>query len=484
MFTIRTRLALWYAAVLGLCLGGLGWFVSSYVARESARQIDAGLKDVATAFAQLWRSAATGAARPSTEEILNSARGENFEFVVFDESQREIASNSRSARLRRSRRLKGPAPAVDSLLLRPDLAPLFREAGAAGEAFVTLEGPLGAERAYAVTVPMPGRREIIAVIEGLDREERMLRALRRSLLLLIPLGLAATGLGGAFLAGRALRPVGAMAAQAERIEAHTLHDRLPVVNPGDELGQLAASFNRVLARLETSFERQRRFMAEASHELRTPIAVVRGEADLALTKDDRPAAEYREALQVVRDESRRMTRIVEDLFLLARADAGELPLARVPLDLAEVARNAIRSLQVIAAEREINLEAPSSGAVPASGDEALLRRLVTNLVDNAIKYGRRGGRVAVAVATGDGGPTLTVTDDGPGIPAEFQDRIFDRFFRGPGARGAEAGAETGGAGLGLAIARSVAAAHGGSLVLVRSGPEGTVFRLTLPEAAA
>ncbi len=482
--SIRARLALWYLIVLGLCLGGLGWFVYTYVARETSTQIDASLRDVAGAFAQLWRSSAAGVRRDNPAEVLSTARADNFEFVVFDESQREIASNSRAARLRRSRHLE-PVPdrAPDSLLRRPDLAPLFREAGAAGEAFTTLVGPLGRERAYAVAVSVPGRREIIAVIEGLEREERMLGALRRSLWWMVPLGLAAAAAGGMFLADRALRPVSQMATRAEQIEAHTLHDRLPVRNQHDELGNLATTFNRLLGRLETAFEKQRQFMAEASHELRTPIAVVRGEADLALGKGVRPESEYREALGVISDEGKRMTRIVDDLFLLARADAGQLSLSLTPCDLPEVVSSSIRAVHSVAQGRGVTITVEGKEGRVVQADEGLLRRLLVNLLDNAIKYGRNGGQVIVSIGGTAAEPSITVADDGPGIPEAIRPRIFDRFFRGPDARPLDQGGGTGGAGLGLAIARSIAELHRASLTLDRSGPEGTAFRLTFAARA-
>jgi two-component system OmpR family sensor kinase len=479
--SLRTRLALWFAFTLVIATTVLGWFVYLYVDRSSRARIDEGLVNVSTAFVQLWRSARLGKTARAADEILSEARADDFEFVVVDDSQQEIVSNSRVARLRRTTRLEpGERQPPDSLLLRPDLAPLFRRAGAEGEAFATLNGPLGRERAYAVAITMPGRREIVAVIQGLEGERAMLRALRHSVYWSMPIGLLVAFLGGTFLAGRALRPVGEMADQAGRIQAQTLHERLPVSNPDDELGHLSSEFNHLLDRLETAFEQQRRFMAEASHELRTPIAVIRGEADLALSKEKRGRDEYREALTVIGAESRRMTRVVEDLFLLARADAGQLQLTVTGFDLGALAATTVRSAQVMAAARSLNVRTRVEGDIPVRADEALVGRLIRNLLDNAIKYGRQGGAIEVEVSAPDGVPTVAIRDDGPGIPAEIQRRIFDRFYRGPESRAADAAGDGGGAGLGLAIARGIAEAHRGTLVLQHSGPDGTEFRLTLP----
>ena len=457
--SIRFKLALWYAGTLAAGITALGWFTYSYVARETTAETDQELANVTSAFAQLWRASAAGRTTRRPEEIISEARAENFEFAVFDETQREIASNTRSVRLRRSQRAAATAtPHPDSLLLRPDL-----------------------ERAYAVLITLPGRREIVAVIRGMEAETVMPQSLRRSLLWAIPIGVLGAFVGGIFLAGRALRPIGDMADQAERIGARTLHERLPEANPTDELGQLSGAFNHVLGRLETAFEQQRRFMAEASPELRTPIAVVRGEADLALGRDRSPA-EFRETFTIIGAESRRMTRVVEDLFLLARADAGQLHLGLADLDLSEVATACCRTVQTLATARTATVAPKIESPARIRGDEGLIRRAIVNLLDNALKYGRVGGAVEVVTGRRGDRATISVRDDGPGIPAELQARIFDRFYRGPAARADDDSGTGGGAGLGLAIAKGIAEAHGGALRLIRSNPGGTEFLLELPSA--
>jgi heavy metal sensor kinase len=480
MRSLRIRLAVWYALTLVVGLGVMAASVYLYVAHAARTRVDADLRNAAAAVAELWRHAPDRGG-PPTGDYLGEGRAADLEFVVFDEGQRELASNSQAARLRRARGATPvAAPDTDSLLVRPDLAPLFREARTTGDAYATLDGPLGRERAYAVTTGATGRRLVVAVIHGLESEERFLAGLRRSFRILIPLAATLALLGGVWLAGRALRPVRLMAAQAARIGATTLDERLPASARDDELGRLAASFNQLLDRLETAFAQQQRFMAEASHELRTPIAVVRGEADLALSQPHRDEGSYRETLRVVAGESRRLTQIVDDLFLLARADAGQLPVDHRPVDLAAVAATSCRALRTVAAQWAIRLETSAEGAVTAWGDDGLLRRLVDNLVRNAVAHGRRGGTVTVRVSNGAEGVRLTVEDEGPGIAPEVRDRIFERFYRGPAARAAKPD-QGGGAGLGLAIARGIAEAHGGTVVLARTGPDGSVFELRLPQ---
>jgi heavy metal sensor kinase len=476
-FSLRTRLALWYALTLAATLGVLGAFVYGWVARTGNLRIDEDLANVASAFAQLWSSAPE---RPGPD-LLSAAHADNFEIVVVDEALREIVSNTRTVRLRRSKQVSHPAvQSADSLLHRPDLAPLFRQVDTSRSAYITLRGPLGLERAYAMAVPVAGRREVVAVIEGLEDQAAFLRALRRSLYLTIPVALLVAFLGGTFLAGRALRPVGQMAEQAGRIGAATLHERLKGGLPGTELGNLAAAFNRLLGRLEAAFEQQHRFMSEASHELRTPIAVVRGEADLSLSRESRPPAEYRESLTVIRAESRRMSRVVDDLFLLARADAGQLQLTLAEVDVAALAVNCCRSVQSLTPLRGISVVCRAAGPLLVRADEPLVGRVLLNLLDNAIRYGKVGGRVELDVKMEDGQASLAVRDSGPGMPPEVQARIFDRFYRGPEARSADGGGGETGAGLGLAIAKGIVEAHGGTLTLHHSGTEGTEFRVRLP----
>ena len=473
--SIRVRLALWYSLVLGFFLVAFGSFTWAYVARAIDARVDDSLREVARAFVAAWHSAQSAdPGRPVTAaEVVRAFRADEFELVIFDEAQRELASNSRTSRVRRHRE-------TPALLPRPDLAPLFREAGAGGEAFATLAGATGPERAYAVGVTLPGRREVVAVIQDLASRHQLLDDLRRAFFLMAPIGLVIAFGGGVFLAGRALDPVGAMARQADAIEASTLHERLPVAHPADELGHLATVVNRLLGRLEAAFDQQRRFMTEAAHELRTPVAVVRGEADLALSRAARPEEQYREALDVIRGESRRMTRIVDDLFLLGRADAEAYPRSIAPVALDAVARDATRSEETLAARRDITLHYDAPERLPLEGDESLLRRALQNLLDNAVKYGRRGGHVWVTAARRDGRYHVTVADDGPGIPAGEQGRIFDRFYRGADARAAGDSDAGSGAGLGLAVARWVAEVHGGTLDLVRSDPSGTEFALRIP----
>jgi signal transduction histidine kinase len=298
----------------------------------------------------------------------------------------------------------------------------------------------------------------------------------------IPTALALAMIAGWLLAQRSLAPMVMMRQHAARISASTLAERLPVPNPNDEVGQLASVINALLSRLEQSFTRQREFMADASHELRTPVTIVQHEASFALSRAGRPAAEYEESLSIVRDAGRRMRLIVDDLFLLAAADAGETPVRRALLYLDDVIRGCAREARSLAHQRGAKLELALLGDAPFWGDEALLHRLVLNLLDNAIKYSPAGALVSVRLVRQASGYLIEVEDRGAGIPSDVQPHVFERFVRADSARSPDA-THSSGAGLGLSIARWIAEAHSGELRLARSSTAGTVFALTLPDRA-
>ncbi|HXH37860.1 MAG TPA: HAMP domain-containing sensor histidine kinase, partial [Thermoanaerobaculia bacterium] len=241
-------------------------------------------------------------------------------------------------------------------------------------------------------------------------------------------------------------------------------------------GFLAATLNGLLERLQLAFESQRRFMADASHELRTPIAIIQGEADVALARRDRPADDYRESIEVMQRAARKLTQIVQNLFLLARGDAGSYPMSMSRFYLGEVVADCIRGMRSVAQARDIELSCTGAEDIVIVADEELIHRLVLNLVENAVKYTPVGGRVQAEVGSDDGHCMIRVSDTGVGITPADQERIFERFFRGARARPQN----TGGAGLGLPIARWIAELHGGELRLEHSDANGSVFVAVLP----
>jgi heavy metal sensor kinase len=346
---------------------------------------------------------------------------------------------------------------------------------------------------------------LIVVIQPMSAITRELDVLSQVLLIAVPLALLLAGLGGFFLARKSLAPVVAMSEQARQISAENLERRLPVVNPRDELGQLAATFNQLLARLDTAFNLQRQFMADASHELRTPLSVMRTATQVTLEKPRREESEYRDALAMINDQTRRLGRIVDDMFTLARADSGRRPLTLSGFYLEELIGETARAARVLAARKGVTVEATDSPEIPYYGDEDLLRQMLLNLLDNAIKHTPPGGAVSVGVSQFESFYEIVVTDTGEGIPVEAQPHVFERFYRLDKARArpsngdgvhiqpayapaagnvgignSNAGNAGSGAGLGLSIARWVAEAHGGKIKLLHSNPAGTAFAVLLP----
>jgi len=274
-----------------------------------------------------------------------------------------------------------------------------------------------------------------------------------------------------------------MASRAAEISASTLHERLPVV-ADDELGALARVLNDLLDRLERSFVEQRRFVADASHELRSPTAILRTEADVTLAREHRSEAEYRESLEIVQDAARRLSRVVDDLFLLARADGGHLAMEESALYLDEVVADTVHTAKPLAEAKNVRVEVSVTEDAGIRGDPDLLGRVLLNLLDNAIRHSAEGGVVHVAMSEGPGTVAVSVVDAGGGIPPEIQPHVFDRFFRGDAARTRPGGNLTSGAGLGLPIGRRIAQMHGGRLELTSSRPGRTEFTLILPSAGA
>jgi heavy metal sensor kinase len=331
-------------------------------------------------------------------------------------------------------------------------------------------------RVRAETSTVDGERVQIRAARSEDPIEHELGELLAVLVLGLPLGVGVAAGGGYLLARRALRPVGRMAERAETITADRLSERLPIENPHDEMGRLAAVFNATLARLESSFDRLRRFTADASHEMRTPLAALKAVGEVGLREAREPAA-YREVIGSMLEEVDRLARLVDSLLTLSRADAGKAPVERTSADLAGLAEEVRQLLAVLADEKRQVVRVEGEGPVFASCDRAILRQAVVNLLDNAIRHSPDGRTIRVAVERGPKGPSIAVIDEGPGIAPEHLPRIFDRFYRIDPARSREAG----GTGLGLAIARWAVEANGGRIEVESEVGRGSTFRIVLKE---
>lgn len=331
-------------------------------------------------------------------------------------------------------------------------------------------------RSLTGTASLNGVTYGIRIARSEESIRHELQELLVGMIVAFPLAISLSGFAGAQMARRALRPIERMAERARSITAERLHDRLPIENPNDELGQLAAVFNDTLGRLETSFERLRRFTADASHELRTPLTAIRSVGEVGLS-ERHDAAGYRDIVGSMLEEAERLARLVDSLLTLSRADAGQVPLQPELVDLSELVSQACGDLNVLAEEKQQTLRVEALECVFAVVDRLVLTQAVVNLLHNAIKYSADGTQIVIAVA-GDPEPRIDVIDLGPGIPDVHRHRIFDRFYRVDQSRTRGAG----GTGLGLSIAQWAVEANGGRLSLHYTSASGSTFRITLPRA--
>jgi two-component system OmpR family sensor kinase len=481
--SIRARLAFWYAAVFAVSLGAVAVALYGVVARRSLANTDAALHEAATAVATAIEIEAEDRqpAKDVAASVVREFRFRDLQVAVYDRATATLVPGEAPAE-------GGDEVEVDTIardiatqtfrMAVPDFGKFLASAPLNRPTYANLATHDGEVRAIALPHRIGRLTVIVGAVHRLHGHRRLLAGLQLSLGLGIPLLLILSTLGGYLLARKSLQPVAVMTERAAHISATTLHERLPVANPSDELGRLAGVFNDLLARLDAAFEQQRQFIADASHELRTPVAIVSGEAELALSRDERTPEELRAALRTIREEMLGLQRTVEDLFLLARAHAGERLVSPSEMYLGDLCAECVRSIRSLAARKAITVRHVGSDELPMRGDEALLRRLLLNLLDNAIKYTPAGGSVTITSRAENGTYVVEVADTGGGVPLESRERVFDRFYRAQRAR--ELGDPSSGAGLGLAIAKWIAQAHGGTLTLEKSDATGSVFRITLP----
>lgn len=464
--SVRARLTLYYVIALATALIVVGGLIYVLLARALYGRIDANLDALMQAAANSLRNdleegqAVDDAAHSTAAELASRLQM----LAIYDSQGRLLAEAERDDDLDIT------LPPLDTI---PADAVLFT---------TVIEAQDSDDRHRLalrhLAIPPSAVRFIVVAGSPLEPADEELEALREILFYVVPIALGAAGLGGWFLAHRSLSPVVAMAERARRIGVEDLSARLPVANPADELGRLAATFNELLSRLEASLTQQRQFMADASHELRTPVNTARTAATVALQQPHRDEREYRETLAIVEQQTARLSRIVHDMFTLARADAGNYPVRRDAMYLDEVVDEVVRAARVLASTRSVAVDFHSAGPAPFSGDEELTRRLVGNLLDNAVRHTPPGKAVHVTLQPAVGAYTVTVTDRGPGIAPENQAHIFERFYRVDSARSSNPA--DAGAGLGLSLVRWIARVHGGDVTLARSSSDGSSFVVTLP----
>lgn len=306
--------------------------------------------------------------------------------------------------------------------------------------------------------------------------ERVLQGVLLIFLIGMPLAVAAAAIGGAVIVRHGLAPIQAITQQAEGISSRNFGERLPVVRTGDEIESLGISLNRMISRLEEAFEHINHFTADVSHELRTPLGILRAELEGVARRRDL-TADLLDTMGSALEEVQRLSRIVDHLLLISRLDAGEV-LPKTIVNLGELANATVEEARILAEEKSIAIAEQLQPDVWVEGDRLRLQQVIVNLLDNAIKYTPKGGRVVVTV-NGGTHAQITVADNGVGISSESSPHVFDRFYRADKARARE----TGGAGLGLSIVKAICSAHEGSISVISSEGSGSVFTVELPLAS-
>ncbi|TMK98349.1 MAG: HAMP domain-containing protein [Actinobacteria bacterium] len=453
---IRVRLTVLYVLVLAAIVAALTFFVVTRLRSDLTAELDRGLRDSAAQIVLAYRA-------EGQEEFHDTAR------TVLPTTGREPAGAQLIDPLGRVLLTEGTPLTSVPLLDRRALS------RALGGASVASSRRLGRRQQHLRLIAVPaqrrGQRDVLIVAASLHEIDD---ATHRTLVLLLLGGvgsLALVAAGGWWIARRALRPVDRMTTRADAIGIDDLSQRIVIPRVNDELAHLARTLNAMLERLEDGVQARERLVADASHELRAPLAAMRAEIDVTLAQD-RLDGRAREALELAGDDAVRLTRIVDNLLTLARVDAGRLELLVAPHDLSDLAERAVRAQRAPASEREIDL-AVDGDAVVVDVDGDRFGQVLANLLDNAVRNSPQGGRVRVSIRRQAASTHVTVTDEGPGIPSDAREHVFERFSRQNGAR------PRGGAGLGLAICKEIVNAHGGRIWIDGHLPRGTSVKITL-----
>ena len=464
--SLRVRLTLWYGTALASVLVVFGVILYGALAKALKEQADRSLEETAAV------------AERSLEEHRFGP------FLLYEDLSQDFPE---LATLDKFCQIFGPTGqiTIQSPNIKSREIPLSRtafEAALAGRTTFESTRFSGEPPIRLISVPVRHGGSLVNIVRvgtSLQPLEETLHRLLIILLITMPLALLASLGGGWFLAGRALRPVEAITQAAERIAGGDLTQRLSVSTAQDEIGRLAGTFNAMIGRLEASFQQVRQFTSDASHELRTPLTVLKGETELALRRP-RSADDYRLVLESSLEEVDRMSRIVDELLFLSRADLGEIKMESRPVRLDQIFDDLKRQAEVLGHEQAVHIVAGLSGPVTIAGDDMRLRELLLNLLDNAIKYSPRGGRVEMSLMKQNGAARLSISDHGIGMSREEQAHIFDRFYRTDAAR-----AHTKkGTGLGLAICKWIVDAHHGTIDVDSEPNKGSVFTVTLPLLAS
>ena len=462
--SLRLRMAAWYAGALAICLMIFG--ASVYLGL--ARYLDSNLRNS-------LRSDAESIGEKFLAQV--NQKGESFVVGEVTEMAPEISGHFiRITRQDGSILYQSPVPRNQAFV--PAQLPVLRDWGRIEFSREVLEAGRSSVLIEAVPFIAPEGNSFLIEVGASSREiHGVLHGLVLTLVLGMPLIITAAVIGGVLMMKRALRPLDEITHTAETITSRNFGERLPVVKTGDEIERLATALNRMMSRLEDSFQHISRFSADVSHELRTPLTILRGELESLTEFGQLPSAAL-ETIGSSLEEISRLSQIVNQLLEISRLEAGEATKEVTVVNVGELAISTAEQMRLLADEKSIHLEYLVSSDVHVEGNAALLKQVVVNLLDNAIKYTPALGSVELRVETRGNKALLEVRDTGIGIPADALPHICERFYRADKARTRHSG----GAGLGLSIVKSICAALGGELSIFSSEGEGTRVRIEIPRA--
>jgi heavy metal sensor kinase len=461
--TIRARLVAWFTLVLALILVSFCWLIYFTLSKALYDSVDKKLATIAEITAD------------SASRVTDDNQGWNDyleKFFGFRPTAKYIQILDKSGNVD-----------YDSDKSLPKRLPITPETVKRAETGETVYETLSGLDEYPIRVisyPVMKNNKLINLVQvgsSLEYVQETLRRLLLIMLLTVPTVILSSSVGGYLLAKAALRPVTEITEAARSIGAKDLSQRIPVRNKKDELGRLSSTFNEMLERLQKSFDQVKQFSADASHELRTPLTILKGETEWSL-RSVRSIDEYKETLSSNLEEINHMSHIVEDLLVLSRADLGKTPMEMKPVEITPILYDILDMGKTLAEQKKQTIELDTGGidGVKVMGNELSLRRLFLNLVDNGIKYTKKGGSIHIGASVSADEVQVRIADNGMGISPQDQQKIFDRFFRVDKNRSRKEG----GTGLGLAICRFITDAHHGKILVSSTPGMGSTFTVVLP----
>jgi heavy metal sensor kinase len=458
---IKWRLTIWYGVVLSLILVTFACGIFIYFRNSLQDSIDAKIRSIG--------------------EVLSSSMTETHNSSVFGNFERYLENVL-------GRKPKGKFIQIMDTSGRIGAKMSDIEGEALPTSFNALERAMRGEIVYEtiertkprlrmVTIPIMEKKKVTSVVQvgtSLEDFDETIKKLLLIMIISIPTSISVTIVVGYFMAKKALRPVDQIRRAAVKISSSNLDEKIDIAGRRDELGRLAETFNAMIGRLKDAFQRVNQFSIDVSHELKTPLTILKGETEVALRKE-REKDDYQKLLLSNLEEIDRMSCIIDDLLLLSKADTKDIKLNIEEIALRDLIMGVCMNMKVVADKKEVVLQTGEMEDVRVKGDELKLRRMIVNIVENGIKYSQTGGKVIVSSYVNDGYAQIDVKDEGIGISEQDIKYVFDRFFRADRSRKRESGS-----GLGLSISRWIAEAHKGSIEVKSQPAQGSIFTIKLP----